>query len=75
MSDYERGICYARYRKEVHRQQMLEQKIYGIIISIGAIVIQAVTGMFEIGLFTAWMLVAGMWLIVSKKNYLKETQG
>jgi len=74
MSEYERGICYARYRREVRRQQMQAQKLIGIAVCLIAILFQAVVGIFEVFLLTLDIMFAGLWLITTKRNLAKEME-
>lgn len=72
MSDYERGYYYGLYRKRVQEDQMLSQKIFGITLSVLGILLQIMVGLFEFSIMSAWIVAAGIFLIVTKKNYVKE---
>jgi len=74
MSEYERGICYAKYRREVRRQQMQAQKLIGIMLCIVGILFQTVVGIFEVSLLTLHIMFAGLWLITTKRNMAREVE-
>lgn len=71
MTDYERGYYYGIYRKRVHDDQMLSQKILGILISVMGIVMQVIVGEFEFTIMSSWIVVTGVFLILTRKNYIK----
>lgn len=70
MTDYQRGFYYAKYRAAVRRDQMLSQKILGLIITVIGIAMQFAVGLIEFFLASAWIIVMGMYLIVTRKLYL-----
>ena len=70
MSDYERGLYYARYKAAVRRDQMLSQKILGILIAVIGIAMQICVGMFEFALMSAWIVATGIYLILTRKLYM-----
>lgn len=69
MSDYERGYYYAKYKAAVRKDQMLSQKILGVLIAVTGIIIQIGVGMFEFAIMSAWIVVTGIYLILTKKLY------
>lgn len=71
MSDYERGYYYAIYKKRVHDDQMLSQKILGVFFAVMGICMQIAVGMFEFAIASAWIVATGIFLIVTRKNYCK----
>jgi len=72
MSDYERGFYYAQYRAAVWRDQMIEQKLFGIFFAVMAILIQLYVGEIEFFMADAWILAIGFYLILTKNNFMKE---
>ena len=72
MSDYERGYYYAIYKKRVHNDQMLSQKILGVFMAAAGIMMQIMVGVFEFALVSAWAVATGIYLIVTRRNYIKE---
>jgi len=72
MSDYERGYYYSLYKKRVHDDQMLSQKILGVVISAIGIAMQIMVGIFEFAIASSYIVAVGLYLIVTKKNYVKE---
>lgn len=72
MSDYERGYYYGLYKKRVHDDQMLSQKILGVIIAACGIMMQILVGMFEFTVASAYIVAVGIYLILTRKNYVKE---
>ena len=72
MTDFQRGYCYGIYRKRVHNDQMLSQKLYGIFFSVMGTVLQAMVGTFEFILASACVMAMGIYLILTKRNYMKE---
>ena len=72
MSDFQRGYYYGLYRKRVYDDQMLSQKILGVMITVIGIMMQVMVGTFEFILASAWIFSAGIYLILTRKNYVKE---
>lgn len=72
MSDYERGYYYAKYRAAVWRDQMISQKILGVLIAACGIMMQIIVGMFEFTIASAYIVIVGIYLILTRKNYVKE---
>ena len=72
MSDYERGYYYSLYKKRVYDDQMLSQKILGVVIAAIGIAMQIMVGLFEFAIASAYIVVMGIYLILTRKNYVKE---
>lgn len=72
MTDYQRGYYYGLYKKRVYDDQMLSQKILGIIIAAIGIAMQIMVGLFEFAIASAYIVFVGIYLIVTRKNYAKE---
>lgn len=71
MSDYERGYYYGIYKKRVHDDQMLSQKILGFLFAVCAIFMQIIAGTIEFILVTSMIIGTGIWLILTRKNFMK----
>lgn len=70
MSDYERGLYYARYKAAVRKDQMLSQKILGFVIAVIGIAMQIGVGVFEFAIMSSWIVVTGIYLILTRKLYM-----
>ena len=71
MSDYERGYYYGLYKKRVHDDQMLSQKLYGLFFAVMGIIIQVMVGVFEFIMASIWIIGMGIYLILTRKNFMK----
>lgn len=71
MTDYERGYYYGIYKKRVYDDEMLSQKILGILISAIGIILQIMVGMVEFAIASLWIVAMGLFLIMTKENFLK----
>ena len=70
MTDYQRGFYYAKYKAAVRRDQMLSQKILGLIITVIGIAMQFTVGLIEFFLASVWIIVMGLYLILTRKLYI-----
>ena len=70
MTDYQRGYYYGLYKKRVHDDQMLAQKLIGVMFAVIGIGMQFTVGMIEFFLASAWIIVMGLYLILTRKLYL-----
>lgn len=71
MSDYERGYYYGLYKKRVYKDQILSQKLYGLFFAVMGIIIQVMVGVFEFIMASIWIIGMGIYLILTRKNYMK----